>query len=129
MDFPFDATAHGRRLKFLNVIDEHSRPCRAIRVGMRSRAKDVVAVLEELTSLFPTPAFIRSGSGPEFNAQVLRNWCEAIGTTTTTYIEPGFPWQKCFEDSCHRRIRDEFLATGVFTTAPETQILADCWPW
>ena len=25
MDFQFDATADGRRLKFLNVIDEHSR--------------------------------------------------------------------------------------------------------
>ena len=24
MDFQFDATADGRRLKFLNVIDEHS---------------------------------------------------------------------------------------------------------
>ncbi len=27
MDFQFDATADGRRLKFLNVIDEHSRLC------------------------------------------------------------------------------------------------------
>ena len=35
MDFQFDATADGRRLKFLNVIDEHSRLCLAIRVGRR----------------------------------------------------------------------------------------------
>jgi hypothetical protein len=27
MDFQFDATADGRRLKFLNVIDERSRLC------------------------------------------------------------------------------------------------------
>jgi putative transposase len=45
MDFQFDATADGRRLKFLNVIDEHSRLCLAIRVGRRCKAKDVVAVL------------------------------------------------------------------------------------
>ena len=32
-DFQFDATADGRRLKFLNVIGEHSRLCLAIRVG------------------------------------------------------------------------------------------------
>ncbi len=56
MDFQFDATAEGRRLKFLNVIDEHSRLCLAIRVGRRCKAKDVVAVLEELTSLYPAPA-------------------------------------------------------------------------
>jgi hypothetical protein len=30
-DFQFDATADGRRLKFLNVIDAHSRLCLAIR--------------------------------------------------------------------------------------------------
>ena len=77
MDFQFDATADGRRLKFLNVIDEHSRLCLAIRVGRRCKAKDVVAVLEELTSLYPAPAFIRSDNGPEFIAQALRDWCEA----------------------------------------------------
>jgi putative transposase len=67
MDFQFDATADGRRLKFLNVIDEHSRLCLAIRVGRRCKAKDVVAVLEELTSVYPAPSFIRSDNGPEFN--------------------------------------------------------------
>ena len=52
MDFQFDGTADGRRLKFLNVIDEHSRFCLAIRVGRRCKAKDVLAVLKELSSLF-----------------------------------------------------------------------------
>jgi putative transposase len=47
MDFQFDATADGRRLMFLNVIDEHSRLCVAIRVGRRCKTKGVVAVLEE----------------------------------------------------------------------------------
>jgi putative transposase len=60
MDFQFDANADGRRLKFLNVVDEHSRLCLAIRVGRRCKAKDVVALLQDLTSLYPAPAFIRS---------------------------------------------------------------------
>jgi hypothetical protein len=47
MDFQFDATADGRRLKYLNVIDEHSPLCLAIRVGRRFKTNDVVAVLEE----------------------------------------------------------------------------------
>jgi putative transposase len=33
MDFHYDATPYGRRLKSLNVIDEHSRLCLAIRVA------------------------------------------------------------------------------------------------
>jgi putative transposase len=75
MDFQFDATADDRRLKFLNVIDEHCRLCLAIRVGRRCKAKDVVAVLEQLTSVYPAPMFIRSDNGPEFIAQALRDWC------------------------------------------------------
>jgi hypothetical protein len=74
MDFQCDGTADGRRLQFLNVIDEHSRLCLAIRVGRRCKAKDVVAVLEELTSLCSAPAFIRSDNSPEINccAEALR---------------------------------------------------------
>ena len=49
------------------MIDEHSRLCLAIRVDRRCKAKDVVAVLEELTSVYPAPTFIRSDNGPEFN--------------------------------------------------------------
>jgi len=67
MDFQFDATADGPRLKFLTVIGEHSRLCLAIRVGRRCKVKDVVALLEELTSLYPVTAFLRSDNGPEFN--------------------------------------------------------------
>ena len=83
MDFQFDATTDGRRFKFLNVIDEHSRLCLAIRVGRCCKAKDVVAVLEELTGLYLAPAFILSDNGPEFFAQALRDWCEASTTTST----------------------------------------------
>ena len=129
MDFQFDATADGRRLKFLNVIDEHSRLCLAIRVGRRCKAKDVVAVLEELTSLYPAPEFIRSDNGPEFIAQALRDWCEASTTTSTAYIAPGSPWENGFAESFNGRFRDEFLNTELFTTAPEAQILADRWRW
>jgi len=118
MDFQFDATADGRRLKFLNVIDEHSRLCLAIRVGRRCKAKDVVAVLEELTSVYPAPTFIRSDNGPEFIAQALRDWCEASDTTSTAYIEPGSPWENGFAESFNGRFRDEFLIPSCSPRLP-----------
>ncbi len=65
MVFQFEATAGGRRLKFLNVIEEHSLLCLAIRVRRCCKVKDVVAVLEDLTSLYPSPAFIDSENGPD----------------------------------------------------------------
>jgi putative transposase len=127
MDFPFDASADGRRHKFLNGIDEHSRLCLAIRVGRRCKAKDVVAVLEELTSLFSAPAYIFSDNGPEFISQALRNWCEASDTTSTAYIESGSAWENGFAESFNGRFRDEFLNIELFTTALEAQLLADRW--
>ena len=111
------------------MIDENSRFCLAIRVGRRCKAKDVVAVLEELTSVNPTLTFIRSDNGPEFIAQALRDWCDDTGTTSTAFIEPGSPWENGFAESFNGRFRDEFLNTELFTTAPEAQILADRWRW
>jgi putative transposase len=46
MDFQLEATADGRRLKLLNVINERGRVYLAIRIGRRCKAKDVVMVHE-----------------------------------------------------------------------------------
>jgi putative transposase len=128
LDFHFDATADGRRLNFLNVIDEQSRLCLAIRVGRRCKAKDVVAVLEALTSLYPAPALIRCDNGPEFIAHALRRRSKESGTATA-YIEPGSLWQNGFAESFNSRFRDEFLNTELFATVAEAQALADRWRW
>jgi len=58
MDFKFDTTAECCRLKCLNVVDEHSRLSLAILVSSCCKAKDVVEVLEHLTSLYPATALI-----------------------------------------------------------------------
>jgi len=128
MDFQFDATANGRRLKFLNVIDENSSLCLAIRVGRRCKAKDVVAVLGELTSIYPAPTFIRRDNGPEFIAHALRRWCKSSGMTTA-YIEPGSPWQNGSAESFNSRFRDEFLNTELIATVSEAQGLDYRWRW
>jgi len=95
MDFQYDATADGRRRKFLNVINEHSLLYLAIRVGRRCKAKDVVALLEALTSVYPAPAYIRCDIGPEFIAHALKRWSKN-SDSNTAYIEPGSPWQNGF---------------------------------
>jgi putative transposase len=45
------------------------------------------------------------------------------------YIEPGSEWENGFAKSFNGRFRDEFLNTELFTTAPESQLLADLWRW
>ena len=54
----------GRTLKFLNVIDEYSRLCLAIRVGRRCRAAEVIDTIEELLKLYPPPTHLRMDNGP-----------------------------------------------------------------
>jgi hypothetical protein len=44
---------------------------------------DVIAVLEELTSVYPAPTFIRSDDRQEVIAQDLRDWCKASDNTST----------------------------------------------
>jgi transposase InsO family protein len=108
IDFQFDQTMDGRTLKFLNVIDEFSRVCLAIRVGRRCKAVDVIATLEELLKLYPAPTHLRMDNGPEFIAHALQEWCTGNGSATA-YIPPGSPWENPFVESFNGRLRDEFL--------------------
>ncbi len=55
-----------------------------------------VVLVEDLSSIYPAPAFIRSDNCPEFIALALRDWCEASPTTSTAYIAPGSPWENGF---------------------------------
>jgi transposase InsO family protein len=64
IDFQFDQTIDGRTLKFLNVVDEFSRVCLAIRVGRRCQSVDVIDTIEELLRLYPPPTHLRMDNGP-----------------------------------------------------------------
>ena len=125
IDVQFDSTADGRTLNVLNVIDEHSRLCLAIRVGRRCKAKDVESMLEDLTSVYPAPMFIRSDNGPAYIVQDLRDYCEASVTTSTAYLKTGCRWVNCFSELFNCRCRDEFLNTELVTTTSEAQLLVD----
>ncbi|KAF0654891.1 transposase [Cyanobium sp. Copco_Reservoir_LC18] len=123
MYFQFDATADGRRLKFLNVIDEFSRVCLAIRVGRRCRAVDVIDKLEELRKRSPTPTHLRMDNGPKFIAHARQEWCTESGSVTA-YIALGSPWENPFLESFNSRFRDRFLNIELFTSVPEARLLA-----
>ena len=89
----------GRTLKFLNVLDEYSRVCLAIRVGRRCKAVEVIDTIEELLKLYPAPTHLRMDNGPEFIANALQEWCAGSGCSTA-YIPPGSPCARC---QLHRR--------------------------
>lgn len=123
MDFLFDATAQGGRLKWLTVGDDFTRECLLIEVGTSLPAARVIAGLSALVVERGAPERIRCDNGPEFIAQVLQHWLTEHGAATAL-IEPGHPWQNGFRESFHGRFRDEFLAGNLFVTVAEARVLA-----
>ena len=47
--------------------------------------------------------------------------------TTTTYIEPGSPWENPFVESFNGRVRDELLNIEEFGTLLEAQVVIEAW--
>jgi len=107
-DFVEERTHDGRRYRMLNVIDEFTRECLAIRVARKLSSVDVIDVLSDLFILHGVPSHIRSDNGPEFMAQAVRDWIAAVGARTA-YIEPGSPWENGYVESFNARLRDELL--------------------
>ena len=58
----------------LNVIDEFTRECLAIRIGRKLNSSDVIDVLSGLFILRGMPGYVRSDNGPEFVAKAVRGW-------------------------------------------------------
>ena len=75
----------------LNVLDEFTHECLAIRVARKLKAIDVIDVLSDLFILRGIPVHIRSDNGPEFVAKAVQGWIAAVGAKTA-YIERGSPW-------------------------------------
>ena len=98
----------------LNVIDEFTRECLAIRVNRKLRSTDVIDVLSDLFILRGIPGHIRSDNGPEFVAKAVREWIAAVGAKTA-YIEPGSPWENGYCESFNSKLRDELLGSEIFT--------------
>jgi transposase InsO family protein len=125
-DFVEDHTHDGRKFRMLNIIDEFTRECLAIRVSRKLKAVDVIDVLSDLFILRGVPAHIRSDNGPEFVAKVVRQWITAVGAKTA-YIEPGSPWENGYCESFNSKLRDELLKGEIFYTLKEAQIVVESW--
>jgi putative transposase len=65
----------------LNVIDEFTHECLAIRIQRQLKAVDVIAVLSDLFILRGVPEHIRSDNGAEFVAKAVQEWITAVGDT------------------------------------------------
>ena len=125
-DFVEDRTHNGRKYRMLNIVDEFTRECLAIRVKRRLNSIDVIDLLSDLFVRRGVPGHIRSDNGPEFVAAAVRAWVAAVGAKTA-YIEPGSPWENGYIESFNARLRDELLNGEIFYSLKEAQIVIEGW--
>jgi putative transposase len=125
-DFVEDRTRDGRKLRMLNVVDEFTRECLAIRVARKLGSAAVIDALADLFIARGTPAYIHSDNGPEFVATAVKRWIDGVGAKTA-YIEPGSPWENGSVESFNGKLRDELLNAELFNTLLEAQVLIEQW--
>jgi transposase InsO family protein len=124
--FMGDRTHDGRPFRLLTVVDEYTRECLAIDVARRMNSDDVLERLSWLVAIRGVPDHVRSDNGPEFTAQVVREWLKRVGVKTL-FIEPGSPWENGYVESFNGKLRDELLGVEIFYTLREGKVLIEQW--
>ena len=125
-DFVEDRLRNGKKVRWLNIIDEYSRECLASLPRRHWKHTDVMNVLSDLFIMKGTPGYIRSDNGTEFTANKLREWLKDL-RVATAYIEPGSPWENGYCESFNSKMRDEFLNRELFDTMFEVEALTKLW--
>ena len=125
-DFVEARTHDGRKIRMLNVVDEFTHECLAIRVASKLKAINVIDVLSDLFILRGVPSHICSDNRPEFVAKAVQAWITRVGAKTA-YITPGSPWENGYVESFNARLRDELLNSEIFYTLREARVVIESW--
>ena len=126
-DFVEDRTHDGRKFRMLNVIDEFTRECLAIRVGRRLRSTDVIDVLSDLFIL----RGVRAGPHPvRQRPGVHRPGCAGLdcrGWRPHSVYRAGQPLGERLLRELHAKLRDELLDGEIFYSLGEARVVIEGW--
>jgi transposase InsO family protein len=125
-DFVEDHTHDGLKYRMLNIVDEFTHECLAIRIDRKLKSTDVIDVLSDLFIVRGVPEHVRSDNGPEFVAKAVQEWIATVGAKTA-YITPGSPWENGFIESFNARLRDELLDGEIFYSLKEARTVIESW--
>ncbi len=125
-DFVFDQSLSGRSLKMLTLIDEFTRECLAVEVGISIKSERVRRILQRICADKGNPVLIRSDNGSEFIGKAVNEWLAENGIKPI-FIEPGKPWQNGKGESFNGKLRDECLSCEWFSSVKEAQVIIEKW--
>ena len=125
-DFVSTFTHDGRTVRMLNLIDEYTRECLAIRPRRRSNSRNVIEVLADaMVSMEFRSTFDQTTARSSW-PRTCASGCQNTGAKTL-YIEPGSPWENGYCESFNSKLRDEFLNGEIFYSMKELRVLAERW--
>ena len=125
-DFMEDSCVAGRKLRFLNVVDELTREGLATEVARSFPAERAADLFARLAKEHGAPEFIRSDNGTEFVAKAMEKWREDM-QVKSIFIEPGKPWQNGLGESFNSRMREECLNMELFYGVRDARATVGAW--
>lgn len=125
-DFVFDQSLSGKSLKMLTLIDEYTRECLAVEVGISITSEKVRTILQRVCLERGFPEMLRSDNGSEFIGQAVNLWL-AENAIKPLFIAPGKPWQNGKCESFNGKLRDECLSREWFSSVREAQVIIEKW--
>lgn len=126
MDFMSDQLADGRRIRTLNIVDDHTRECLAIEVGSSLSGHRVCRVLDRLVAERGRPERLITDNGPEFTSKALDRWAYEH-CVELQFIQPGKPVQNAFVESFNGTMRNECLNEHWFLDLEDAKDLIEAW--
>lgn len=84
----FDQSLSGKSMKMLTLIDEFTRECLAVEVGISIKSERVRNILQRVCAKIGKPELIRSDNGSEFIGKAVNEWLTENGIKPL-FIEPG----------------------------------------
>lgn len=126
VDFMEDRLENGRKVRCFNVIDDANREILEVECDYSLKSNRVIWILNHLCNRRGKPLRIRMDNGPEFIAEITKNWCKAMGIDAT-YIQPGKPMQNGFVERFNGSFRRGVLNAHIFESLEQLRSIAEEW--